>query len=207
MLHLIFDFDGVIGNTWDAAVKSHQSYGSQPSEEKALEEMNRYFSKKPHHAKDHSLTEEELAKEYKWTSEFGEHMNDHGFNLFTDFVSEIEKLESPHKAVVSSGSHNYVDPALASTNISFTHVLAFEDGHSKEEKIDQVCKDWGVDVSEVYYFTDTLADVYELQNIISKDKLVGVSWGFCSKEQLQRELDDSMILDQASDITSILNTK
>jgi phosphoserine phosphatase len=50
--------------------------------------------------------------------------------------------------------------------------LAFEDHHSKEEKIEQICRDRGVDVSEVYYFTDTKADVYELQDMIAKNKLI-----------------------------------
>jgi phosphoglycolate phosphatase-like HAD superfamily hydrolase len=128
----------------------------------------------------------------------------HGFQLFGDFVAEIEKLQDARIAVVSSGSQNYVLPALQKTNLNPTHILAFEDHHSKEEKIELVCRDWGIDVSEAYYFTDTLADIYELRDMIAPDKLIAVSWGYCTKEQLLTELPEENILSKPSDLTKVI---
>lgn len=203
-LYLIFDFDGVIGDTWEAAITTHLNYKSQPNREAALEEMHRYFNTKPHHTKNHTLTPEQLAKEYTWTTEFGLMMYEVGFPLFTDFVAEIEKIDTPFKAVVSSGSKNYVVPALAQTNIHPTHTLTFEDHHSKEDKIETICKDWDVPIREVYYVTDSLADVYELQNFITPGKLIGVAWGYSGKTNLLKELPDKYILDTPAEIRNIL---
>ena len=51
------------------------------------------------------------------------------------FIEISENINSKHKAVVSSGSQLYVIPSVAQTNINPTHILAFENHHSKEEKI------------------------------------------------------------------------
>ncbi len=204
MYHLIFDFDGVIGDTREATIQALMQHAAKPSRESALEDINQYFTSKPNHTRDHTLTDDELALKYKWTSEFGAAVAAHGFDLFEDFVREIESIDTPHKAVVSSGSQLYVLPALTRTKIHPTHILAFEDHHSKEEKIELICRDWHVEPSEVFYFTDTLADVYELQDMISPSKLIGVTWGFCTKEQLLKELDPEHILDTPTDLRAVL---
>jgi phosphoglycolate phosphatase-like HAD superfamily hydrolase len=199
-MYLIFDFDGVIGDTWETAILAHIRYGSQPNREAAIAEMQRYFNQKPHHTRNHNLSPEQLQKEYAWTTEYGKIMHDIGFGLFTSFVSEIEKLQTAYKAIVSSGSQSYVLPALKQTNINPTHILAFEDHHSKEEKIEAICRDWKVSLNEVYYFTDSLADVYELENCLKKEKLIGVNWGFSGRDNLLKKLDPEQILDTPGDI-------
>ncbi len=203
--YLIFDFDGVIGDTYEAVVAAHLQYGTAPDREGVILDMQRYFGTRPHHTRTHTLTAEQLKAEYDWTAGFGKIMMESHFELFTDFVNEIELLPTKYKAIVSSGSQNYVLPALAKTNINPTHILAFEDHHSKEDKIETICKDWGVSPSDVYYFTDSLADVYELQNFISPDKLIGVAWGFCGREVLLKQLKPEHILDVPSDIHKVLN--
>jgi phosphoglycolate phosphatase-like HAD superfamily hydrolase len=197
--YLIFDFDGVIGDTWETCIATHLKRGSRDSRESAIEEMNDYFNRRPHHTKNHTLNTAELAKEYTWTTESGTIMHEIGFNLFDEFVDAVLQVSTPYKAVVSSGSTVYVVPAMNRTAINPTHILAFEDHHSKEEKIEAVCRDWNVATNQVYYFTDSLADVYELQYFISPEKLFGVAWGFSGKENLLRELKPQYILDTPED--------
>jgi len=203
-LYLIFDFDGVIGDTYETSIASHLQYGSRSTRESAIAEMNEYFNKMPNHTRNHTKSAEEMTAMTKWTIEFGKIVHTIGFPLFDEFVKTIEAIDTPYKAIVSSGSHVYVAPALARTNINPTHTLAFEDHHSKEEKIESICRDWGVTPEDVYYFTDSLADVYELENFISPGKLIGVAWGFSGKENLCKELPEKYILDIPSDITKVL---
>lgn len=200
--YLIFDFDGVIGDTQDASTKATMVVDGRTYED-AWKENLRYSSEKPNHTRNHTLTDTELKAGYEWTVQFGALMRDCHFPLFDAFVKEVEKMDTKYKAVVSSGSQLYVIPAMAETNIKPTHILAYENHHSKEEKIETICHDWGVDVSEVYYFTDTLADVYELQNFISPDKLIGVAWGYCGKDALAKELQKEHILNKPTDFTRL----
>ena len=202
-LYLIFDFDGVIGDTWEASIATHIQYGSRPNREEALVEMHRYFNSMPNHTRKHTKTDQEMAATIKWTTEFGQILHSIGFPLFSEFVTEIESIETPYKAIVSSGSSNYVLPALAKTAINPTHTLTFEDHHSKEDKIETICRDWNCTPSDVYYFTDSLADVYELENFISPGKLIGVAWGFSGTENLQKELPAEYILNTPTDFTKL----
>ncbi len=202
-MYLIFDFDGVIGDTQDISAKATAAIEGI-SEAEAYAQNMPYASKKPNHTRDHTLTADELHKIYTWTIHFGDEMAKLGVPLFTDFVSIIESLPTTHKAVVSSGSQRYIIPTLATTTINPTHILAYENHHSKEEKIELIAKDWGVPVSEIYYFTDTLADVYELRNLIAPEKLIAVTWGHCSKEQLSEVLDAQHILSTPEDIYRVL---
>lgn len=197
--HLIFDFDGVIGDTRQASAEATAKVNGVDVET-ALRTNLEYASQKPNHARDHTLSMAELHDIYTWTESFGEYMRQIDFPLFYEFVSSIETLSTSYKAVVSSGSRRYVVPNLARTNIQPTHVLTYEDHPSKEEKIELICKDWGVDPNEVYYFTDTIADVCELRDLIAPDKLIGVAWGYCGAEALRTVLDPAHILMQPSDL-------
>lgn len=202
--YLIFDFDGVIGDTWDVFIDVLIRRRRFKTREEAISSMKKYFSSKPNHIRGHTLTDEEMQIEFDKTVKTGEMIDEHGFPLFTDFVAQIESINTHYKAIVSRGSQNYIIPKMSTTNINPTHILAFEDHHSKEKKIETICNDWNVSVKDVYYFTDSLADVYELQNMISKDKLIGVSWGFCTEEDLLKELLPEHILNIPSDIHKVL---
>lgn len=204
MLNLIFDFDGVIGDTYEVAKLAHEKIRSKSKENSVFVSLDEYSATKPNHSKNHTLTTEEMTHLKLKVSEFGDFVTEQGFSLFEDFVKEIKLIGAKNQAVVSSGSQNYILPALEKTGLNFTHILAFEDHHSKEEKIELICQDWGINVGEVYYFTDTLADVYELKDIISPSKLIGVSWGYCSKDQLLTELSPENILNSPTDLPRLI---
>ena len=204
MKHLIFDFDCVLGDTYEAGIDIRMIINNIPTRDEAIIDLYKYFSQKPNHTRDHTLTSEELQKSYEWIKRYGELLHKKGFSLFDDFINEIRNLENTNKAIVSSGSQIYLLPAIAKTDIEFTHILAYEDHHSKEEKIEIISRDWGVTISEIYYFTDSLADVFELKDFIQEGKLIGVSWGYCSKEQLLSELAPANILDFPSDLAKIV---
>lgn len=203
MPHLIFDFDGVLGNTKEASAQA-TAIVDGTDYETGLKSNAIYARTKPNHVRNHTLTNEEMQRIHEWTSKFGELMYTSDFPLFDTFVSEIESIQSDYKAVVSSGSAKYVIPRVQSTNINPTHILAFESHHSKEEKIETICKDWEVGVKDVFYFTDTLADIYELKEMLAPDKLIGVSWGYCTYEELAEELDEAYILKTPQDIHNIV---
>lgn len=202
--NLIFDFDGVLGDTYEQGLDVRMVVNDYKNLDEARADAQNYFTKKPNHTRNHTLTREELQKSYEWVKRYGELLHEKGFGLFDNFIEEIKRLKEVNKAVVSTGSQIYVLPAMAKVDTEFTHILAYEDHHSKEEKIELVCRDWGVPLDDVYYFTDTLADVYELRDLLHKDKLIGVTWGYCTKEQLLTELPPQNILDTPEDLAKIV---
>ncbi len=205
MKYFIFDFDGVLGDTWKAALESHIGVGDIKTPEQALERISAYFSKKPHHSRDSVRSAEQIVLDNEFNTMFGQKMAQSEFPLFTKFIQEIKKYKNTTFAVVSSGSEQYVKPALKKVGMKFTHILSFEDHHSKEEKIETICKDWGVDLKDIYYFTDTKADVYELETILDKTQIVGCSWGYNGYDGLREVLPEKNILKDFTDIHRFFN--
>ncbi len=204
--YFIFDFDGVLGDTWNATIAAKVAIGDASSTEDAVVKTHAYFEKKPEDSRNHSLTDVQMAKKTEWMSTFGEHMSAIDFTLFDDFIKEVKKYKNVKLAVVSAGSSKYVLPALKKSGLKFSHILAYEDHHSKEEKVEMVCHDWKVDIKDVYYFTDTKADVYELNSILDPQKIVGCAWGFLGKEKLAEVLPERQILKDFTDIHRFFNT-
>lgn len=202
--HLIFDFDGVLGDTWNNLVTIHSERNPSVDVTEVVGNSKNYFLGKPVHGRNHTQTPEQMQKRYDGTLAFGKRMYELGVALFDDFIGEIRKIDNALLAVVSSGSEVYVKPAMGRSGLQTTHILAYEDHHSKEEKVELICKDWGISVSEAYYFTDALTDVYELQSLLSKEKLIGVSWGYCTADELAKELDEQYILKKPEDIHRIV---
>jgi len=205
--YLIFDFDGVLGDTYEASIVTRLKMGDVKNREEAVESINQYFSRKPNHTRGHNLSEEEVKKNLEWTQKFGEHMAKINFPLFDEFVGLVKNIPNTKIAVISAGSGLYMRERSQQTGLNPTHVLSFEDHHSKEEKIEMVCKDWGIKVSDVYYFTDSKADVYELENFMDRKKLIGCAWGYCGYDALRELLPEDQVLKESTDINKIFGTQ
>ena len=205
MKNIILDFDGVLGDTWTVNVQNQIKMGSYKNLVEAEIGIRSYFDNPHNHGKKDKPSPEKLAELQKWVSGFGELMLQSKFDLFDGFVEELKKLQDVRFAVVSTGSSKYVVPACGKSGLNFTHILSFEDHHSKEEKIEVICRDWGVNVSDVYYFTDSKADVYELENFLDKSKIIGCSWGYCGFEKLLDVLPENQILKEFSDINKVID--
>jgi leucyl-tRNA synthetase len=205
--HIVFDFDGVLGDTWKATIKTRMTWGDLKNENEAIKEFLDYFDKKPSHVRSGNITEQALKDNLSWTIKFATGLLKEEIKLFTGFIKEISKLKNTKLAVVSSGSELYVKSFSKKTGLDFTHILCYEDHHSKEEKIEIIAKDWGVSVNDIYYFTDTKADVYELENLLDRKKIIGCSWGFMGRTKLMEALPEEQILDEFKDIHQVFNHK
>ncbi len=203
--YLIFDFDGVLGNTWTESNEVKVVMGDSATVEDAAAVTMKHFDKKPSTERNHSLTTEQLQKKQEWITTFGKHLSETDFGLFKGFIAELKKIKNAKFAVVSSGSSQYVLPALKKSGIKFTHILAYEDHYSKEEKVEKVCKDWGISPKDAYYFTDTKADILELQDLMGRERMIGCAWGWHGYEKLNELLPEKMILREFKDVRKVLN--
>ena len=201
MKYFIFDFDGVLGDTFDCSIEVKQAMDGK-SREEVLISHNEYFTKSTH-TRDLNLNEESLRAMKEWVIEFGNAIFEKDFNLFTGFIEELKKIKNTKMAVVSSGSAIYIKPKLENCGVKFSPILTFEDHHSKEEKVEMICREWKVEVKDVYFFTDTISDVRELEKMLDKNKLYGCAWGYQGREKLLTVLESDHILDNFSDIKKI----
>jgi HAD superfamily hydrolase (TIGR01549 family) len=203
--YLIFDFDGVLGNTWTESNEVKVTMGDSPTVEDAAQVTMKHFDRKPSAIRNHTLTAEQLQKKQEWITTFGKHLSETDFGLFKGFIAELKKIKNAKFAVVSSGSSQYVLPALKKAGLKFTHILAYEDHYSKEEKVEKVCKDWGITPKEAYYFTDTKADILELEELMGRDRMIGCAWGWHGYDKLRELLPEKMVMKEFKDIRRVLN--
>jgi leucyl-tRNA synthetase/FMN phosphatase YigB (HAD superfamily) len=204
--YLIFDFDGVLGDTWEVQLQAKVDMGDAKDKSTAARTSIEWFSGLSDHIRDIPRTAEEIKRRDNWSSTYGELISKSDFSLFKGFITELKKIKNAKFAVVSSGSSKYVVPALKKSGIKFTHILSFEDHHSKEEKVEKICRDWKIDVNEAYYFTDTNQDVYELSKIMNKKRLIGCSWGYLGADILKKALPESQILNRFKEVHKLFDS-
>ncbi len=205
--YLIFDFDGVLGDTKMPSLKVFVNMGETKTEQEALEDQIAYFSRKPKYVKDHNLTAQQIQEKSDWVKRFGDELVKVGFSLFDGFIEVIKEMPKTKIAIISSGSSVAMKVSGIKEKLSATHILSFEDHHSKEEKIEQVCKDWGVSLKDVYYFTDTKSDVYELENCLDRKKIIGCAWGYCGYDLLKEVLPEKQILKEFAEIQTLFGAE
>lgn len=204
MHHLIFDMDGVLSDSWDDVIEGLIPTGMHGSDREAvLRSHLQYCIHKPKHARNSGMTPEEKSKIGQALDQLSEHLNTAQVPLFSDFIQELHKIDGVY-AVVSANGGRYVYKQARKIKIQFTHVLAWEDSTSKEDKIEKICKDWGIPVSKAIYVTDTLADVYELETIMPREHIIGCAWGYCGYTVLREELPKDQILRNPKDIHRVL---
>jgi hypothetical protein len=200
--NLIFDFDGVLGDTWEASVLATSTVdGTTPEETKEI--ILRFFDA-PHHSRGQARTPSWLAEKLAWNTRYAEQIIAVDFSLFDGFITEIGSVPGARLAVVSSGMSTYMRRKLAGTGLPFTHILGFEESHSKEEKIERIAADWQADISDIYYFTDTKADVIELRELLDPARIIGCAWGYQGYDALAGLLPPEQILREFSDIRRIV---
>jgi len=201
--HIIFDFDGVLGDTLDSSVKVNIKINNLPQEswQESLEFIKAYLNK-PKHNRQKNLTKvQQLALLQRYTY-WGELLLKEGFDLFENFLQELETLHKngTKMAVVTSGSTLYVKSSLSKYAHIFDEILTIEDDLSKENKLEKICDNWGITAKDVLYITDTTGDYYELSNCMPKENIYACVWGWHGKEFLEKVFDFSKILYHFSDI-------
>ena len=201
MKYLIFDFDGVLGDTLEPLVKINAKVDGT-TETQALNKILSHYENKTPHGKE--KTAQDLEKWANLYEILGKELHQIGYNLFDGFIQEIGKIKDSKLAIVSSANTIQTKSIIDQTNLDFTHVLGFQDHHSKEEKVKMIANDWGVNLNELYYFTDTKTDFWELEDLLDKTKIIGCAWGWQGYNKLNEVLPASQILKDFTDIHLVI---
>jgi 8-oxo-dGTP pyrophosphatase MutT (NUDIX family)/predicted alpha/beta hydrolase family esterase len=197
--YLIFDFDGVLADTWQSTVESVAQIDQTTLEIAANSILETH--QKP--MSEDRPAQPNLEDRVDRILILNKLVVEKGFELFVGFLKEIEAIPNTKIAVVSSGSREYlIAPVLSKFNLKFDFILGIEDHVSKVQKVQEISKKWEVDLSEIYFFTDTVSDVVELQPILDKQKIIGCSWGWHGVQRLETVLNSKQILNKFSDIHS-----
>ena len=169
---IIFDFDGVIADTFNLHLELSQYFQPQTTAEVLIE-----------HTMGNPLLEPKIKFKKEELPPY--------FDMYTEkikkedyfpVVNAIKNLSKKYTLVICSGSpEKGIRKFLKFWDIEncFAGVYDVYTSHNKIEKFGMIFKDHKVNVDECIYVTDTVGDIKEAKAI--NIKTIAVTWGFHSK--------------------------
>ena len=194
-MNIVFDFDGVFGNTWDSTLKTYMSINNLDDRLSVENELknnrlvkSRYSEKIVYSREEVQSNMDYRQREYNLKSQMPK-------MYFNQFIEVVRKLPEGCKLAILSSAHQLIlEEFVKDSGLNFSHVIGFREDFSKEKYLSQIIKDWGVNAEEVYFVTDTIRDVLEVKNIIPYANIIGTMWGYQGYSYLRSVLPDSNIL-------------
>ena len=206
MNHIIFDFDGVLARSLEDNTNMNLKFNKFPGMTRTeLDQMVIDRFSQPRHDRSKVISEVERQEILDFSVDIANMTLACENTIFQTFIDSIKKLTDCRFAIVSSGSELYVKKYSSEFGINFDYVLTVEDSLSKEDKVETVCQNWGIEVKECNYITDTVSDVLELREIMDKNKILGVAWGWSGLDRLKKVLPENQILVDQQDILKYFN--
>jgi len=201
-LSLILDFDGVLGNTWEATYATRMAV-SRMTKADAID-YERSLLNKPYHAKGMADIKQKLEQKEVWQKQYRKSFASLRPKLFSEFVEVLKSLPDARLAIVSSSEKSLIEEMLKNSDLKFDVILDYKHNFSKEEKVLEVCKIWNISPEKAYYITDTVADVEELKNTLPINNLVGCGWGYQGVYELLKVLPNKNVLINGLDLFNVL---
>ena len=199
----LFDFDGVVIDTLPIAVEVYnqrmRAYGIQnqftPATFAALFLNN--FHKGLSAVISDEIIREKILKEKN--AEYERRKDD--FRVFEGIKETLFELAKFGKLIIiSSNGTQFINALLESRGITcFDEVLGGDIEKSKVKKINWQKEKYPN--AEIYYIGDTTGDVKESKE--TKIKAVAVTWGFHSREVLEKQNPD-FIFDKPSELLDLI---
>jgi phosphoglycolate phosphatase len=179
---VLFDFDGVIADSFTAAFSTSKARCRHRTEEgyrKAFE-GNIYTADIDRESDDHSACNHDLD----WWNTFSAFFSENG-GLFEHMDTVVKDLAKSYRLViVSSSMHHIIDTFLKEHNLSdcFDGIYDAALHKSKSEKIGMIFGQFGIDPRDCIMITDSKGDILEARE--KGVESLCVTWGFNSKEVL-----------------------
>jgi phosphoserine phosphatase len=198
---IIFDFDGVLARSLEDNTKMNLKFNSYPGmTEQEIDQIVIDKFSQPRHNRSRIISKKEKQEILEFSTNIAHKTINSENTIFWKFINSIKKLRDCRFSIVSSGSEIYVKHFANQFDVKFDEILTIEDSLSKEEKVEQVCRNWNVDVKDCYYITDTVSDVLELREIMNPKNIYGCAWGWSGIGNLRKVLPDNQIFVEFEDI-------
>lgn len=170
--HIIFDFDGVIADTFDMNWSICQMHDPVATSEDFL----------AHHDGNVYAEPRVRIQHLQFIDDYRSHLT--SLHL-TNAIPPLQRLsESYSLYIISSTSEVVIREVLGKAGLLslFIRVMGFETDRSKVEKFKILIKDHGVDPGNSVFITDTLGDIKEARHV--GIRTIAETFGYHSRERL-----------------------
>ncbi len=195
--HIIFDFDGVIGDTFDILLALSFKYAvNNPTEEDFL----------AHHDGNVFMEPKVLFNTETIHLFFSEYTENIKSTHLQNAIQPIKKLAEKYSLYINSSNREKgLLKALTEAHILhyFKKVMGEETHKSKIEKFKMIFDQYAASIDDTLFITDSLGDVKEATKLGLKT--IAVTFGFHDRERLETA-NPYMILDSWDEILKEIET-
>lgn len=192
---VIFDFDGVLGDTWDKSIGICRELGHTFT----IDDF------RDHH--NGNVFEEPKIKFTKESTEkfFATYEDRASAEKLFPLKEELEKLEKKYEMFVVSSSPKVAIKkyfSLGGWTHFFEEVFGMETDKSKVVKLEKIFSDYNLKPEECVFVTDTLGDLIEGEKV--GVKTLAVTWGYHDEARLKKRNPDK-IIHEFDELSSAIN--
>ncbi len=198
---LIFDFDGVIADTYDIYIDFLV---------KKMKLSRKYATRK------FKYTSTELSTEpsnwfwklgsmwyyyrfYRYVRQQSQHQN----LLFPDVLDHINSFAGP-KAILTLAETRVCEVILKDTIEIFDCVIGRNNASYKPNGFRMIMETSEFQNTHPIFITDTVADIRNMLTILPKNQIFAVDWGFNDRDILEQYLEPDQII--RNDLSQFMNT-
>jgi phosphoglycolate phosphatase len=192
---VIFDFDGVLADTFDKTLGICRELFGDVTLENFLDHHNGNVYK----SSLMSFSQDDIDYYNR------EYLRRADASRFFPLLKEVRSLSKDYQLfIVSSNSEVSINKYLKLTEIEkcFKKVLGMETEKSKKKKFKMIFTDYKFSPSECLFITDTLGDLFESREVNIKS--IAVTWGYHDKERLEMGHPDLIISDFSELLPAII---
>jgi phosphoglycolate phosphatase len=179
---ILFDFDGVILDSYQTALTTQQIVCPDLDEEG----YRRFFEGNIFERLNTGTIHSERCRHDDFWDHYIPKVKREG-RLISGMDDAVRALAEEHALIiVSSGQTPFIEDFLVEhgLDVCFDRVMGNDVHESKEEKIRMVFKEYGADAADCVFVTDTLGDIREAAKM--GVGTIGVTWGYHEAERLEQ---------------------
>jgi phosphoglycolate phosphatase-like HAD superfamily hydrolase len=204
MRYIVFDFDGVIGDTRQILLDFFDQSNAVKTlmREKGFDNPEEYLIYAQLNKKN---TQELVAHD---GAELVNYIHSKGtLPIYSEMTAILKELATDSRmAIVSSNSKALIEQSLGELVTVFDTIFGFEDSRDKLQKTQALEQFWNITPVQVYFLTDTVGDLLELQEHLPAKNLIGCGWGLHGHQLLSSVLAEEQIIDHPSQIVAKINS-
>ncbi len=193
---IIFDFDGTIADTLDSVVKIVNDYAEHFGYKKVTKEDIPYLQeKKPREILSHLGIS--IFKLPLWIKKIHTEINKEISNMgptvnISPLLSELHHDKNFHLGILTSNTQENVKQFLEKNELNFFEfVRTGKSVFGKSHLINKIIKQRNASKTDVFYVCDEVRDIEAARK--SGIKSIAVTWGYNTKDILQKENPDFLV--------------
>jgi len=187
MKNLVLDFDGVIGDTFEVLVEAVARFTGVKKDFARKIVLNAGMKNRSYNFLTNFLGRIYFSRVLKM-------IQGREDLLFQKRIDEIGDIPN-QKAILTRSDSRVCKYILGQNQDTFSIILGRNEASTKILGIQKLVEKYGFEKEKIVFVTDTVGDILELSKILELKQIYAVSWGFHSRDLLEKYLPSSQVID------------